>query len=143
MGKKAEFLSVLLLGSGVVLTAVGLAGTFAFAPAVPSIFFALVVVGIADGILGLILASATILCGGSMRFSDVQSAGSGIEPGSYKGGIFHAFERREPLEQERERMRRILLATGVLSIIFLGLLAAIAFRIPFLLRLMRGRWSTL
>ncbi len=122
MGKSTTFLPVILLGSGVALTAAGLVVTFAKGPATPALFFGLMIVGIIDGLMGLIWTSATILWGNQPPQGRPGPAGAAVEA-----------------ERERDRMRTILLTTGVLCIVFLGLLAAIAFRIPLILQWIRLR----
>jgi hypothetical protein len=78
-------------------------------------------VGIADGMGGLGWAAATILWGGAAPIENPGPAAASAAAG-----------------RERDRMRRILLAAGVLSIVFLGILAAIAFRIPLIIRWLRA-----
>ncbi len=108
---------VLLLGSGVALTACGLLLTFVYGAGAPLVCFVLMLVGILDGVTGLIWAAAKILWGAS-----------GLEQAAT----------REAMERQAADARRILLVTGILSIVFLGLLAAIAFQIPVILTWLRG-----
>lgn len=112
---------IVLLASGAALSAAGLVATFLKGPAAPPAAFALMLVGIVDGVAGLVWASATILWGAPASGEPVGPAGAAVGA-----------------ERERERMRRTLLATGVLSIVFLGVLAAIAFRIPIIIGWLRA-----
>jgi hypothetical protein len=130
MGKGTALLPIILLGSGVALTAVGLVVIFARGPATPGVFFILMLVGILDGLMGLIWTSATILWGGSAARSDVGPGGARSRTG---------LRTADESERERARIKALLLATGVLCIIFLGILAAIAFQIPLILQWIRAK----
>lgn len=112
---------IILLGSGVALSAAGLIAAFAMGSAAPVAVFIIMMVGIVDGLAGLLWAAATILWGGAAPIERPGPAGASVEA-----------------ERERGRMRTNLLAAGVLSIVFLGVLAAIAFRIPLILKWLRA-----
>lgn len=114
------YLPVVLLVSGVALTALGLVFAFAKGPATPPAFFVIMLVGLLDGAAGLLLAAATILRGAT----GPRAGDPGPSP--------------VEAERERERMRALFLATGALSIVFLGLLAALAFQIPLIVQWLRG-----
>lgn len=124
-----SLLPVVLLSSGVALTACALIFTFAKGPATPPVFFLVMLAGVLDGLAGLVVAAATILWGSS-------ATPEGSRPGTREG----AGPAPAPIEAERERdmMRKLVLASGVLSIVFLGLLAAIAFQIPLIIQWIRG-----
>jgi hypothetical protein len=112
---------IILLGSGVALSAAGLVAAFVMGSGAPLWVFVVMLVGIADGMGGLVWAAATILWGGAAPIENPGPAAASAAAG-----------------RERDRMRRILLAAGVLSIVFLGILAAIAFRIPLIIRWLRA-----
>lgn len=111
---------IILLGSGVALSAAGLVAAFVMGPAAPAAVFVVMIVGIVDGLSGLLWAAATILWGGAAPAGRPGAAGAAVAS-----------------ERERDRMRTSLLAAGVLSIVFLGVLAAIAFQIPLILKWLR------
>jgi hypothetical protein len=112
---------IILLGSGVARSAAGLVAAFVMGSGAPLWGFVVMLVGSADGMGGLVWAAATILWGGAAPIENPDPAAASAAAG-----------------RERDRMRRILLAAGVLSIVFLGILAAIAFRIPLIIRWLRA-----
>lgn len=112
-----QVVPVLLLGSGVALTAAGLLLTFAYGSGAPLACFILMAAGILDGVTGLAWTATRILWGSS-----------GIERTATP----------EAMERQAEAARRLLMVTGILSIVFLGLLAAVAFQMPVILAWLRG-----
>jgi hypothetical protein len=104
-----------LLGSGVALTACGLAFMIAERAKTPPGLIALVLVGIVDGLTGLVWAVAAMIAQGARPADYIPRA---AESDGRPGG---------PSAETEARAKRVLfIATGVLMILFLGILVALA-----------------
>lgn len=115
MNRNRARIPLYLLGSGVVLTACGLISMIAKGAETPPGLIVLVLVGIIDGLTGLVWAVAAMIAHGS-RPPDyvpraVESNGRPVEA---------------PTQTESRARRALLIATGVLMIVFLGILVAVA-----------------
>ena len=104
-----------LLGSGIALAGLGLAFMVGEGAKTPPGLIALVVVGMIDGLTGLVWSVAAMIAHGSRPPDYLPRAGeSGVPPGS------------PPAETEARARKTLLIATGVLMIVFLGILVALA-----------------
>ena len=110
-----SLIPVIFLISGVILTTVGLAGIVARGPMASPVFLVIMLVGLIDGLTGLIWTSG-VLFGGRRN----ESTGTKPAPPPRPGD--EAAAREERLKQT------LVLASGLLSVIFLGaLLAAVLY----------------
>lgn len=111
MSGRKELIPVIFLVSGVVLTGVSLAAVVAYGPKASPAFLAIMLVGVLDGLTGLVWTTG-MLFGGRRG----ESAGAAPVPSPRPGDEAAARE---------ERLRQTLvLANGLLSVIFLGVLLA-------------------
>ncbi len=104
-----------LLASGVALSGLGLAFMIAEGQKTPAGIIALVVVGMIDGLTGLVWAIAAMIRYGSRAPDYVRRA---IDAGE------KTWDPRAAAEAQARR--RLLIASGVLMVVFLGLLVALA-----------------
>jgi len=104
-----------LLGSGIVLAGLGLAFMIAEGAKTPPGLIALVVVGMIDGLTGLVWSVAAMIMHGSRP------------PDYIRRAIDSGVRTWDPAAAAEARARRTLLvATGTLMIVFLGILVALA-----------------
>ncbi len=116
---------LLLLVSGVALAGAGLVAVAVMKEATPLFAFAVLAAGVLDGVTGIAWTAARVLWGKPAPREAAGPAGASIEA-----------------ERERDRQRLMLLATGSLAILFLCILAAVAFYMPLIIRWIRasGLW---
>jgi hypothetical protein len=115
MTKNRARIPLYLLGSGVALTACGLAFMIAEGAKTPPGLIVLVLVGIIDGLTGLVWAVAAMIAQGARPPDCIpraaESDGRPVEA---------------PPRAEARAKRALFIATGVLMILFLGILVALA-----------------
>ncbi len=115
MDKNRARIPLYLLASGIVLAGLGLAFMIAEGPKTPAGLIALVVVGMIDGLTGLVWSVAAMIRHGSRPPDYIRRA---IDSGE------RTFDPAAAAEARAKRM--LLVANGVLMIVFLGILAALA-----------------
>jgi hypothetical protein len=108
-----ELIPAIFLGSGVVLTGVSLAAIVAYGPEAPPVFLVIMLVGVLDGLAGLAWTTG-MLFGGRRRESAVEAP----KPQPFPG--------QEETSREARLKQTLVLASGLLSVIFLGVLLAAA-----------------
>jgi hypothetical protein len=108
-----ELIPAILLGSGVVLTGVSLAAVVALGPEAPPALLAIMLVGLLDGVVGLAWTTAMLF--GGRR---VERAAAATTPTPCPA---------DDAAMREERFRQTLvLASGLLAVVFLGVLLAAA-----------------
>ncbi len=117
MRNRLAIIPLIFLGSGVVLTVVGLAIMVARGAEAPVAALALLAVGLLDGVMGVIWTVVTLF---SRR--DETPGGPG-DAGALRGRL----PAPGPEQQARveEARRAVVLASGLLAVIFLGAVIAI------------------
>ncbi|MDD4858371.1 MAG: hypothetical protein PHD74_09745 [Candidatus Krumholzibacteria bacterium] len=106
-----EFIPAILLGSGVVLTGVSLAVMVALGREAPPAFLAVMLLGLMDGIAGLVWTSV-MLFGGRRDECVVAAPTPSPRPAD------------EAAAREERFRQALVLANGLLAVIFLGVLLA-------------------
>jgi hypothetical protein len=122
MQNRMAFIPVIFLVSGVVLTVTGLAIMVARGAEAPIAALALLVIGLLDGITGVIWTLATLFS----RRDETASGPGGGRPGPRRAPAPHAPAPGPGLPARAEETRRTLaLASGLLAVIFLGAVLAL------------------
>jgi hypothetical protein len=111
MNGRRGLIPVILLASGVVLTGVSLAAVVAYGPKAPPVFLIVMLVGVLDGLAGLAW-TVGVLFGGRRS----ESAGAAPMP------PLRPLD--DPAAREERLRQTLVLASGILSVIFLGVLLA-------------------
>jgi hypothetical protein len=116
-----------LLCSGIALTGLGLVFMIVEGPRTPAALIVVVIIGMIDGLTGLVWSVAAMIMHGS-------------RPPEYVPPAVDSGERTfDPAAAAEARARRMLLvANGVLMIVFLGILAALALYSRFILAWVRS-----
>ncbi|MFA4948131.1 MAG: hypothetical protein WC674_06430 [Candidatus Krumholzibacteriia bacterium] len=117
MKYRKELLPVIFLGSGTALTVCGLAIIVAYGAKAPIAALALLLTGLLDGVTGLIWTVAVLFS----RRDETPGGAGGAE--ARRGGAPAAGP--ESPERIDEARRSLVLASGLLAVIFLGAVLAL------------------
>ena len=114
--KGKELIAVIFLSSGIALTTCGLILTIINGTNTPVVFPALMLVGIVDGVMGLILTLSMLF---SRRTDEAPVAWSGSARARNDGAA-------ESAAREWRIRQTLIMAGGILAVLFLGVIGALS-----------------
>ncbi len=117
MKNRMALLPVLFLGSGAALTVCGLAIMVAYGAKAPIVALALLLAGLVDGVAGLIWTVVNLFS----RKDETPERANGMEA---RRGRVPALRPESP-ERIEEARRSLVLASGLLAVVFLGAVLAL------------------
>lgn len=114
--KGRELVAVILLSSGMAFTTCGLMFMIVYGATAPLVFPALMLVGIVDGVTGLILTLPMLFSRGTEEPSRALSESARGRDG----------ETVESAAREWRLRQTLIMAAGILSVLFLGVIGVLA-----------------